>query len=207
MKTKSDTGRITKLSAQKRDPARVNVFLDGKYSFSLSADEVVRRGLHKDQTLSADEVRVLTSLSDDEKIFAKVISFISYRPRSVKEVKDRLYTYIGEGEEEKKSALIERLEKLGYLDDRKFAEWFVASRVQNRPRSMRHLASELYAKGIAKDIITEALREGADERVAIQKLIAKKKGLLREKLVAHLARKGFSWDLIKDELDKQGAKR
>lgn len=200
MKTKSDALRITKLSAQKRDPSRVNIFLDGKYSFSLSADEVILRQLHKDQILSQQEVGELSSLSGSEKVFAKVISFISYRPRSVKEVKDRLYTYLGPDEEEQKKALIARLEKLGYLDDRQFAKWFVSSRVQNRPRSLRHLSAELYAKGITKEIITEALSEGADETSAIRQLIKKKKGMDRDKLTAFLARRGFSWEIIKDEI-------
>lgn len=193
---------ITKLSAQLRDPARVNVFLDGKYAFSLSAEEVIKRGLKVSQPLSTPEVSDLSALSKDEKVFAKVINFISYRPRSEREVMDRLYQYLGPDEKEAKEALVKKLQKLGYLNDLEFARWFAQSRRANRPRSIRQLASELYAKGIGKEVISQVLGEEGDDREAIEKLIAKKSNLEPDKLAAYLARKGFSWEIIKEELDK-----
>ena len=193
---------ITRLSQQLRDPSRVNVFLDGKYAFSLSAEEVIKRGLKVSQPLSTIEVSVLSSLSKDEKVFAKVINFLSYRPRSVREVTDRLYQYLGPDEQETKAALVKRLKKLGYLNDLEFARWFAQSRRANRPRSLRQLSSELYAKGVSKEVISQVLGEEGDDREAIRKLIAKKSNLEPDKLVAYLARKGFSWEIIKEELDK-----
>lgn len=194
---------VTKLSQGIRDPERVNVFLDGKYALSLSAEEVIKRGLKSGTVLSLPAVDTLKSVSSDEKVFAKVINFISFRPRSVKEVKDRLYTYIGPDEEDAKNALIARLEKLGYLNDLEFARWFAQSRRANRPRSIRQLASELYAKGVPKEIISQVLGEGGDDHEAIRTLIAKKSGLAPDKLIAYLARKGFSWEIIKEELASQ----
>lgn len=196
---------ITRLAQGKRDPTRVNLFLDGKFAFSLSADEVIKRGLTKDSELQDQSLRELESLSNQEKLFSKVINFISYRPRSIKEVNDRLYKYLGKGEEEVKSSMIDRLKELGYLDDEAFAKWFVESRSAHRPRSKRHLASELYSKGIDKVIIDNALASSGDEKEALKKLIAKKKNMEHDKLVAFLARRGFPWTLIKSELDKEGA--
>lgn len=210
--TKSDA-RVTRLVAQQRDPARVNVFLDGKYAFSLSADEVIKRQLAVGQSLSRKLVAELESLSDEEKLFAKLLNFLSYRPRSVKEVRDRLYQYVGKGEDELKTQLIARLTHLGYLDDLQFARWFAHSRATHRPRSTRHLASELYAKGIDQETVSLVLQEAGDDREAIRRQIAKKAGYPRDKLVAYLARQGFSWEMIREELplasevDKSSLKR
>lgn len=197
---------ISRLSQQEGDPTRVNVFLDGKFAFSLSVDKVITGKLHIGQQLSIDEVADLTSVSDEEKIFGKIVNFISFRPRSVKEIQDRLYKYLGKDQDDLKSSVMVKLDKLGYLNDGEFAKWFVQSRVAHRPRSARHLASELYAKGISKDIIASVLAEGADERAAIRTLIEKKKNLEKDKLIAYLARRGFAWEMIKDEVDKSGAK-
>lgn len=193
------TGKLTALKQGLRDPTRVNVFVDHQFAFSLSAEEVIKRGLKLGQTLAEYEVSDLSSASDEEKLFAKIVNYISYRPRSVKEVRERLHHYVKDNEE-LVTAIMSRLESLGYLDDRAFAKWFVESRSAHRPRSYKHLASELYAKGIDKEIIQASLQEGADEKAALRALIAKKSGMEKDKLVAYLARRGFSWDSIKQEL-------
>jgi regulatory protein len=198
-------GEVTALKQGLRDPSRVNVFLNGKFAFSMSAEEVITRHLHVGQLLSESEVSSLTHVSDQEKVFGKIVNFISFRPRSVKEIKDRLYTYLGPDDEETKANVMAKLDKLGYLNDREFAKWFVESRQSHRPRSYRHLASELYAKGLDKSVIQEALQSGADERDALRQLIEKKQGMERDKLISYLARRGFSWELIKAEVDKKGS--
>lgn len=191
---------VTKLVSQLRDPSRVNVFLDGKYAFSLSAELVITNKLHKTQVLSVTEADSYRNLSGEEKVFARIINYISFRPRSVKEVRDRLYKYLGPEENEVKQALIARLEKLGYLNDLEFARWFAQSRRANRPRSVRVLASELDTKGISKEIITQVISDQGDDKSALRAIIAKKSRLGKDKLVPYLARLGFSWDMIKEEL-------
>lgn len=191
---------ITKLSFQQRDPSRVNIFIDGKYTFSLSAELVITKGLKKSQILSADELQNLTKESSDGKIFAKIINYLSYRPRSTKEVSDRLIKYLGKDNQTQIPPLITRLTELGYLDDLKFATWFVESRRSHRPRSRRQLTFELLKKGIARPIIDQVLGPLTDDNLAIRQLIAKKPNLDRQHLIAYLARKGFSYSLIKEEL-------
>jgi len=195
---------ITKLSFQKRDPSRVNIFIDGQYALSLSAETVITRGLKKSQALSPEELQTLVQASHEGKIFAKIINYLSFRPRSVKEVKNRLNRYLGPDSLELQELLVAKLTKLGYLDDSKFAAWFVESRRAHRPRSRRQLASELISKGVPRELIDQILSELSDDRKAIRQLIHKKSSLDRPHLLAYLARKGFSYSLIKEELDKIG---
>ncbi|MFH2019119.1 MAG: RecX family transcriptional regulator [bacterium] len=195
---------ITKLSFQKRDPTRVNIFIDGKYTFSLSAEQVISRGLKKSQEISPIELQQLDALSNEEKVFARIYNYLSYRPRSTREVKDRLNQYLGKESPELKDLLIAKLTKLGYLDDEKFALWFIESRRTHRPRSRRQLVSELIAKGIPRVIIDQILTDPSADREALKRLINNKSSLDKPHLLAYLARKGFSYSLIKEELDKIG---
>lgn len=193
---------ITRLKAGKRDPTRVNIFVDEKFAFSLSAEEVITRHLKVGQEIENTHLDNLRSTSQEEKLFAKIINFLSYRPRSVKEVKDRLAKYLI-GNENKDSiveSMTQRLLKLGYLDDEKFAEWFVESRNNHRPRSRRELSNELYKKGIPRDISRSVINKMAKDEDAINELIDKKKNLDKDKLMSYLARRGFSYDLIKSAL-------
>jgi len=51
---------ITKLTAGKSRENRLNVFLDGKFSFSLLAEVALKEGLRVEQELSDSQVESLT---------------------------------------------------------------------------------------------------------------------------------------------------
>ncbi|MFH1841099.1 MAG: regulatory protein RecX [Candidatus Shapirobacteria bacterium] len=121
----------------------------------------------------------------------KVTRFLSFRPRSEKEVADYLVR--------KKIPLgpiIKKLKRLKLLDDREFARWFLEQRASFKPKGKMALKQELYQKGIARELVEELLAE-VDEASEARKIMEKKK-LLPEKMMALLARRGFSWETIKD---------
>ena len=104
--------------------------------------------------------------------------------------------------------LIKKLERLGFLDDKEFAKWWVEQRVSFRPRGKRLLSIELRQKGVEKDVVEDALAEldeEIDEKVMAKKLL-KKNSYKWEKLESrekkmkasrYLVSKGFGWDVIK----------
>ena len=103
-----------------------------------------------------------------------------------------------------KDLIVERLIERGYVDDRKFAEFWVENRFVKKGVSRRRLEQELMKKGIDKSIVVEVLSgsERSDE-AEIRKMIVKKRGKYDdEKLVAYLCRQGFSYDLVKRLLEE-----
>lgn len=191
---------ITRLVQGKKNPNRVNLYLDEVFAFALSLDEVAKSGLKKGLVLTDAQIEVLKSTDSSEYVYAKILNFLSYRPRTVKEVRDRLYKYDVKLESDQ-NYFIDRLNKKGYLDDLKFAQWFVDSRSISRPRSIRHLVMELSSHGISRDIIARVTSQ-YDETEALALQITKKSNLPREKLIAYLVRRGFSYDLVKAQLDE-----
>jgi len=55
--------KITALKANKRNGKRVNLFLDGRFAFSVDTEVAVREGLKPGQELSDDQIRELTKIS------------------------------------------------------------------------------------------------------------------------------------------------
>lgn len=99
--------------------------------------------------------------------------------------------------------VIEKLSQKGYLDDRKFAEWYIENRNLKKGASRRRLETELTKKGIEKSLISELLaaspRSDAEE---IKKIIIKKGPKLpKEKLLRRLVSQGFPYDLSKSLLE------
>ena len=93
-----------------------------------------------------------------------------------------------------------------YIDDEKFAKFWVENRNQRKGSSIKKLKSELFSKGVSSDIIEQVLSESnRNDEDEIQKIIAKKakKYTDEQKLIAYLARQGFSFDEIKKALSKE----
>ena len=106
--------------------------------------------------------------------------------------------------------VVSRLELQNYINDQDFARYFIENRHQNKGISTKRLIQELKIKGIDSDIIEQAIFDQGtgnflrDEEVEIEKMIKKqlRKTSDRQKIIAYLARQGFSYDLIKAKLDQ-----
>ena len=79
---------ITALEVQKRNKERVNVYLDDEFAFGLNMMEAAK--LRKGQTLTAEEIKVLTDEDAINQAVNRAIDFLSYRPRSTEEVRRNL---------------------------------------------------------------------------------------------------------------------
>lgn len=198
-------GKITALVVQKRNKKRVNVYLDQEFAFGLTMLEALK--LHKGQYLSDEDIAHLKALDEIEVAHERALNFLSYRPRSTKEVRDRL--------REKSLSdpaidmVIERLEKAGLLDDHSFARYWVENRQQFNPRGGQALRHELKQKGISdeiiKDVIAETDEESAAYRAAQKRLrryAQADEQTFRKRLGDFLARRGFSYSIIRDVLDR-----
>lgn len=211
--------KITSLSAQQRDPNRVNVFVDGKYRFSLDVSQVVSLGVKVGREYSEQELAELEQESQFGKLYGRALEYCLMRPHSVREVRDYLwrktratrYRSKKTGELKERpgvsQALVDRVyerlvEKL-YIDDEKFTRYWVENRNQTKGMSRRKLEAELRAKGVAHDIVERNLRESSrSDSDELQKIIAKKRRRYpdEQKFMQYLARQGFSFDDIKAAL-------
>ena len=91
--------------------------------------------------------------------------------------------------------IISRLISKKYLDDSKFAEYYVENRFVKKGISRKRLKMELIKKGITNDIIEQVLDKRSDE-TEIKKIIAKKRAKYDDdKLISYLVRQGFSYQL------------
>lgn len=195
---------ITGLEVQKRSPERVSVYLDGEFAFGLPAIEAAR--LHQGQVLSEAEIAALRALDDLSRAIDYAARLLARRPYSSAEIRRSLAarevapTTIEEA--------LARLESLGYVDDRAFAQFWVENRERFRPRSPQALRHELRQKGLAADIIEAALsaldaRESAVRAAQepLRRLRGQTRAEVQIRLGAFLARRGFDYDIIREAVE------
>ncbi|MBI1982163.1 MAG: regulatory protein RecX [Candidatus Levybacteria bacterium] len=167
-------------------------------------------------------------MDEFEKFYNSALRFLSYRPRSEQEIRDKLRKFKikktattetqNKDETQKLSAIIDRvivkLKEQKFINDEEFTRWWIEQRTNVQPRSIRLIKIELRRKGISEEII-DNLPLTIDDLKNAKKLIEKKlpryKGLSKQeiyqKLGSFLARRGFDWETIKhgvDEVVKKG---
>ncbi len=194
--------KITKIEQQQKRKDRYSIFVDEKYSFALPDYELVAANIAKGQEISDDELTKLQQLAIGSKVYDKAIHYLSFRPRSIKEVRDHLAGKeidVNEVEE-----AIDRLTGHGFLDDKSFAKSWVESRGLLKPSSKRKLVMELRQKGVGAEIIEEILEEISpnDEIETIKQIAQKKIRTMSDqrKLTDYLLRQGFSYHQIQAAL-------
>lgn len=163
------------------------------------------------RTQIKDEDRVIKNRERSEKkTFDRAVNLLTYKPRSVRELRERLLEKVWT-DHEIVEEVIEKLKKYNYLNDEQFARDFAASRIRQKPIGKRRLRLDLMKKKLDKETIDKALTEVFEESPEVEiidRAIAKRlriKGIPEEqsdkkKFFDHLLRLGFDYDVIRDKM-------
>ena len=193
--------RITALKTSKRTEKQVNMFLDGKFAIKVDTEVAVKKGLKIGQELSDEQIKDLAEDVSLASCLNTAYRFLSYRPRSEAEMKDRLYRRgFADSQIE---IVINKLKEQKLLDDTAFAQFWKENRDAFRPRSQRLTRMELKKKGVADEIIKAVTDDLNDMDSAYQAALKKAQRLsgadyevFRRRLGDYLQRRGFSYAVI-----------
>ena len=195
--------KITNIKQQVKRQGRYSVFVDEKYSFSLSENELMKSGIRVGREYSDTELEELQQTAVLDKAYMRSLDLLSRRARSEWEMRD--YLKRKEYEPDIIDKILLRLNDAGYIDDYKFASSWVENRHLLKSISQRKLWQELKQKHITDEIINEVLgADETDEQQTLKALIEKKRSQTRyqddKKLIAYLAGQGFRYDDIKEAM-------
>ena len=178
--------KITKLEYQKNNPNRFNVYVDGKFAVGISADDVIRLKIYKDQEISQDGLSTVISQSNFGKAFSAALNYLSFRPRSEWEVR----LHLKRKKYEDIDAVVEKLKDIGQINDQAFAQWWKEQRSSFRPKGQKAINVELARKGVKVKIKIE------NEAELATKLLLKKTFTSKEQAFRYLFSRGFGYDTI-----------
>lgn len=200
---------ITKIELQKNNKHRYNIYLNESYAFSIHEDILIKHRLQKDQRIT-DEDRASVLLSEERNdAYLKALRFLGTRPRTNKEVRQKLHS--AGYEESVIEETVRRLESERYVDDRQFAEMWTEHRLHNQKKGKALIRQELLHKGVGREHVQEALQgiDWEDELNSALDIGAKKWRQTngetferKRKTAAFLLRRGFSNDVVQQALKK-----
>ena len=144
-----------------------------------------------------------------EKALNQALKFLSFRPRSEKEVNQFLSRK--KTDEKTISKVINQLKEQKLLDDSEFAKWWIEQRQTFNVKSKFIIKHELLQKGVAREIIDDLLIKSTDDYLVASLTFEKNKHKFKnytgreyfQKASSFLQRKGFGWETIKKILKRQ----
>ncbi len=199
--------KVTALRIGKGRSKRVNIFLDGKFGFSLDAEVAARERLRAEQELSTEQIDSLTRDDQCQRCRNAAVQYLSYRPRSETELRTKLHQrgFGGNNIE----TVITGLKKQALVDDKAFAQFWKENRESFSPRSRWLTGLELKRKGIAKDIIDQVVGAMDDDDGAYRAALSKSHQLdhsdyesFHRRLGDYLKRRGFSYAVMIDTVER-----
>ncbi len=199
--------KVTAIRAGRRQGKRVNVFLDGRFAFSLETEVAVKQGLGVGQELSEGDVEALTRSDLFQRCLNAALRYLDYRPRSEIELRERLRRRGFNGDNVE--AVVARLRERGLVDDLAFAQFWKDNRQSFRPRSRWLTALELRQKGVPDDIINQVVADVDDEDSAYRAAQSRAHHLpssdyqgFHHRLSEYLKRRGFGYRVITHTVER-----
>lgn len=197
--------KITKIEYQKKNKDRFNIYLDDSYAFAVDMNVMIKYPLAKNMELDDDFISEILTAEEEMNAYNYAVNLLSRAPKSEKELKvkmqDKGYDVIFI------ENVIKKLREQRYIDDERYSEMFISSKINISKDGRRKIKEALYNKGINKEIIDEKLSSvSEEEEIERAFLLAKKKlASMKEedtrkktlKLSNYLINKGFEYSTVK----------
>lgn len=202
---------ITQITEQKRRANRRNVYIDGAFAFGVNENVVARFRLRVGLQLTPDQVAEIAAGEVRQECFDQAMQYLQRRMHSRAELARKL------AKREYGQAVVDsvlgQLERLGYVDDAKFAQGRARSAAEHKHHGRRRAMMELRKAGVKGDVADKVLADVYDSQdsVSVARELARKKApglkklepiVARRRLVGMLQRRGFDYESIKPVVDE-----
>lgn len=185
---------------------KIHIFIDNEYQITTNEDFWAENFIKDETEINDEEWQTLIDKINYSKAINKCYDLLSRRDHSVKELKTKLLRTVDENNAQR---AIDRMIELGYLNDEKYAEKLLEYLIENKRMSKAHIKQEMFKRGVPNEIISSLLEYAEIDNVSsICDLIQTKyRNKLnaengKEKVIASLMRKGFSYSDIKSAFNE-----
>lgn len=207
---------VTRITIQKKNADRFSLFHEDLFLIGISRKTLEDYSIREGISLTPLLFQKLRESEDLLAIKEACFRYLAQRDHSSFELKLK----IGKKgyPESDIERVIDHLSEHGYIDDEEFVRKFVSEKIELNRWGPKKIESELFKKGIDRNIIESVLHEKTDDlqlkQICVDLVLKRKKHFLREedpykrkqKIYQYLAGRGFSSPVIKSSLPQITAK-
>lgn len=194
-------------AAEPRRRGLVQLFLDGEAAVKLDAQVFLQSGLKPGDQVSDQELFELIQASDARRAQEKALYLLEYRNYSKRELTEKIARTAASREAAQAAA--GRMEELGLVDDRRFAQDYARELFGRKGYGSRRVAQELRRRGIGQELVQELVEKyGSPEQSGenIRRVLEKKypgwreDEKVRRRAFAALQRLGYSYQEVREAM-------
>jgi regulatory protein len=202
---------ITKIVEQKRRENRRNVYLDGTFAFGCNLNVVAKFRLREGLSITAEQVTQILAGEVRQEAFDAAMKSLERRLHSRAELEKKLKQK--EYDAATIAAVLDNLERMGYVDDARFARTKALSAAQHKHHGHRRARLELMKAGVPDAVARKAIEDVYDphDSLAVARTLAQKKAphlrklnpvVARRRLAGMLLRRGFDYETVRPVIDE-----
>lgn len=201
---------ITSVEKNKKNKDRLSVYIDGRFSFTISEEDYISLNLYDKTEINEETVEYIKDTLNFREAKSRAVRYLSLKLRTEREVREKL---LNEGYDPDCTAkVIDELKAIGYINNKLYAQKYIFDRSKLKPLSKRMMRLELLSRGIPEETADEVLSDWkVEDSVVAESLLKRKFGkydmsdekTLR-KAYMFLVHRGFSRETIKEALNDLG---
>ncbi len=201
---------ITRIERQRNKP-RYSIYLDGEPALDIHSETLLKSGLRRNDVLDENTIQRVKLEDLFQTAKQRALHFLSYRPRSEREIRDKLKNE--KFEENIIVRVVENLKQNRLINDLEFGKMFARDSMMRKPLGKMVMKQKLFQKGIQRDAIEKILQEIYDEQdehgIALalaEKRLPRLKNLdeikQKQRISSYLAGRGFNWETIHNVIER-----
>lgn len=185
------------------------VYLENGLIIDLYEDVILKENLLINSAIDENDIKRIKLINDSYDCYYKAIEFLKVSLKTEKEVREKLKK-LGFRVEDI-DITVERLKKQGYIDDLKYANAFLNTKLLTTSYGPFKIRMELEKKGVVSNIIDDVLKkyDENEQKNKITKIVEKQvkanrnKGnnYLKKKIKIDLCNQGFFPSVVNQVLD------
>lgn len=193
---------------QKGRGNKVHILLDDEYAITTDINFWLDHYIADGTEIDEDEWQKLVEGINYKKALNKCADLLSRRDHSVKELRTKLLRTVDADSADK---AIKRYLESGYLDDERYCENLIEYLLNEKKYSVHHVKQECFKRGLDSSMVSDVLSGYDLDMVGVITELIQSKYLSkleqeggRQKVIASLQRKGFSYYDIESALNRLG---
>ena len=193
---------MKKISKIKKINNKYTIILSDNSSLSFYSDTLIKYNLLKPREISDKELEEVINYNNYIEAYNKALTYISYKQRTKKEIKDKLCNYSNDVSDK----VIEKVDELGLLDEKRYIEAFINDQINLGNKGPFYIKKELkklninidyideILNNIKEDVWIEKVKKIVDKKINTNKKLPKERLLL--KIKNDLILLGYSKNII-----------
>lgn len=198
---------MKKISKIKKINNKYTIILSDNSSLSFYSDTLIKYNLLKPREISDKELEEVINYNNYIEAYNKALTYISYKQRTKKEIKDKLCNYSIDVIDK----VIKKLDELCLLDEKKYIEAFINDQINLCNKGPFYIKSRLEKLNLDSNLIDEVIsnvddevwlekvRKMVDKKININRKLSKERLLL--KIKNDLIIMGYNKDIINEVLN------